>query len=100
MLPGVLALGTATVLSQFLAAIGVPRTLIVVWALALALVLGVGRLLIPHHAGAGAAVALSITYGALLLMVGLLVYRFREHEVGPAATLVQLDVSEAHGGTA
>jgi antigen flippase len=80
LLPGVLALGVASVLSQFLASIGVPRLLVGIWLVTLGIVLGVGRLLIPGHAGAGAAAALSIGYGALLLMVGALAYRRRTAE--------------------
>ena len=103
LLPGVFALGVASVLSQFLAAIGVPRLLVGIWIVTLGILLLVGRLLIPRHAGAGAAASLSIAYAALLTMVATLAYRHRHSEVGPPAAvfaLEQLDLPEEHGGTA
>jgi antigen flippase len=78
MLPGVLAIGLTTLLSQYLAAIGLPRATIVIWAVAVAVVLGLGRLFIPPHAGAGAAVALSVTYGLVFIAILGLAYHYRE----------------------
>ena len=105
LLPGVFALGLTTVLSQYLAAIGVPRLNVVVWAVALVAVLSLGRLLVPSHAGAGAAAALSITYWLVLAMVLALGLRHRRHApsaLEPAAVdrLQPLEVPEPHGGTA
>jgi antigen flippase len=69
MLPGVFAVGTTTILSQYLGAIGMPRAMVGIWAVALVVVLAMGRLLVPAHAGAGAAAALSTTYLLLLGMI-------------------------------
>lgn len=69
MLPGVFAVGTTTILSQYLGAIGMPKITVGIWAIALVVVVVVGRLLIPTHAGAGAAAALSVTYLLLLAMI-------------------------------
>lgn len=102
LLPGVFAVGTASVLSQYLAAIGVPRLLVAIWAATLVIVLAVGRILIPHHAGAGAAASLSLAYAALLAMIAALAYHHRHAETPSAIpiALEQLDLSESHGGTA
>jgi O-antigen/teichoic acid export membrane protein len=75
MLPGVVAFGVLTVLSQFLAALGMPKALVGIWGLAAAVALVLGRFLIaPYHA-VGAAATLSITYGLTLVLVGALVVR-------------------------
>jgi enterobacterial common antigen flippase len=102
MLPGVVALGGSTVFSQFLAAVGVPRTLVVAWLAALVCVFALGRLLIPRHAGAGAAVALSGTYCLLLVLVSALAYRHRQDPVGAArpAAISQLEVATEPQGAA
>jgi O-antigen/teichoic acid export membrane protein len=99
MLPGVFALGTTTVLSQYLAAIGVPRITIAVWVVALVSALGLGRLLIPSHAGAGAAVALSITYWILLVLVFATAIRYRDLEPSSALESQQpLELPEPSAG--
>lgn len=77
MLPGVFAIGTATIVSQYLAAVGMPRAMVTVWGAAVVLVFGLGRLLIPSHAGAGAAAALSATYGVVLVLLSGLAWRHR-----------------------
>jgi len=88
MLPGVACLGIVNVLSQYLAAEGIPRTLVSIWAGAAALVAILSLLLVPSHAGAGAAAALSVTYGGVLIAV--LVLARRRRPAG-AETGVQLD---------
>jgi O-antigen/teichoic acid export membrane protein len=70
MLPGVLLLGLTTILSQFLAARGIPRLQIAAWLLALAVQLTASCVLIPQYAGVGAAIAL--TLGTLVSFVSLL----------------------------
>lgn len=77
LLPGVVALGATSVMSQYLAAIGIPRIVLGVWALALAFVTVLGFFLIRRHGGAGAAVALSVTYVGVFALVLLLAHRFR-----------------------
>ncbi len=97
MLPGVVCLGAASVLSQFLSAEGLPRTLIAVWGVVLALLSSTSLLLIPDHAGAGAAAALSIAYAALLVGVVAVV---RRHGVLPTegGSPVRLDPEEIPPG--
>jgi antigen flippase len=68
LLPQVFLISVTTIVSQFLAAKGIPLSLIGVWALGLVIALLLGSLLIPVHRGEGAAVALSLTY---LLVFGL-----------------------------
>lgn len=86
MLPSVFALAVSAVLSQFLAAIGIPRPLLGVWAAAVAVVLGLSTVLIPDHGAAGAAASLSA--GSLTALVGIaatgFLYRNREPR-GPSA---------------
>jgi O-antigen/teichoic acid export membrane protein len=84
MLPGVLALGIATVFSQYVAALGIPRRLIVIWAVALAAMVGLGRGLIPHHGDTGAAAAYSSVYCLVLVLVFALAYSLRDRAAGPA----------------
>jgi enterobacterial common antigen flippase len=102
LLPGVFALGVSTVLSQYLAAIGIPRVLVGVWVVTLAAVLSLGAVLVPHHAGAGAAAALSCAYGGALLMIVCVAYRYRRSAEAPqdAVALQPIEVPESAGGTA
>lgn len=69
LLPGTVALGITSVLSQYLASVGIPRSLVAAWAIGVLMMLALGRLLVPAHGGVGAGIAFSITAGALLLMV-------------------------------
>lgn len=78
MLPGVFAIGTSTIVSQYLAAVGMPRSMVAIWGAAVVLVFVLGRLLIPAHAGAGAAAALSVTYGVVLVLLSGLAWRHRQ----------------------
>ncbi len=77
MLPSVFSLAVAAVLSQYLAAIGLPRPLLGVWAGAVAVVLGLSLALIPDHGAAGAAAALSIGHTAALVGVAITAYAYR-----------------------
>lgn len=69
MLPGVFFLSMSTVVSQYLAAIGFPKVLTGIWLIALVIVVTSSWFLIPLYSGAGAAIALSLTYGLLFLMI-------------------------------
>ncbi len=77
LLPGVVGLGVTSVVSQYLAAVGMPRIVIWVWLGDLVCAGLVGFLLIRRNGGVGAAEALSITYwiafGAMLAVS----YRYR-----------------------
>ncbi len=86
-LPSVFALSVASVLSQFLAAIGVPRALLAVWGGGAVLVLSLSAVLIPEHGAAGAAAALSIGNTAVLAGIAITGYVHRNAEPGGPAAL-------------
>jgi antigen flippase len=67
MLPGSLFLGTATIVSQYMAACGMPWRTFIPWIAAAVTLFGAAWYLIPHHEAAGAAGALSISYAVLLI---------------------------------
>jgi O-antigen/teichoic acid export membrane protein len=77
-LPGVALLSATTIVSQYLAAVGLPRALLLIWAVALALAVSLNLVLVPSFGAAGAAVALSVTYLALFVMVVWLAFQNRE----------------------
>lgn len=77
MLPSVISLAVAGVLSQFLAAIGLPRPLLGVWVGGVALVLVLSLALIPDHGAAGAAAALSLANTAILAGVAATAFAYR-----------------------
>lgn len=81
MLPGVVFLSATTIVSQYLGAVGLPRSLVAVWAAALLLVTALNLILASAFGAAGAAAALSMTYLALLAMVVGLALRHRERPV-------------------
>jgi O-antigen/teichoic acid export membrane protein len=94
MLPGVLCLAVANILSQYLAAEGIPRILLAVWGGGAALVVTLSLLLVPQHAGAGAAAALSVTYGFVLAAIFLVARRYRQ----TAGEAMRLDLEEIPPG--
>lgn len=77
MLPSVFALAVAGVLSQYLAAIGIPRPLLGVWIGGVTFVLALSLVLIPRHGAAGAAAALSLGNAAILAGVAATAYAYR-----------------------
>jgi O-antigen/teichoic acid export membrane protein len=86
MLPSVFSLAVAGVLSQYLAAIGLPRPLLAVWAAGVALVIALSVALIPDHGAAGAAAALSIGNTAVLGGIVVTAYLYRNAKPrGPRA---------------
>jgi enterobacterial common antigen flippase len=96
MLPGIACLGIASVLSQYLGAEGMPRIMVGIWFGAALLVGVLSLALVPKHAGAGAAAALSITYAVLL--AALVVASVRHHRARPGleslGSPIQLDLEE------
>ena len=82
MLPSVFSLAVAGVLSQYLAAIGIPRPLLGVWAGGAVLVLALSVALIPDHGAAGAAAALSIGNTVILGAVAVVAYAYRNAAPG------------------
>jgi len=94
MLPSVFSLAVASVLSQYLAAIGLPRPLLGVWGAGVALVLALSVALIPDHGAAGAAAALSIGNTAVLVGIAVTGYLYRDAKPrGPAELRPQADAS-------
>lgn len=77
MLPSVFALAVAGVLSQYLAAIGLPRPMIGVWVGGAAIVLAASLALVPSHGAAGAAAALSVGHTAVLCGIAATAYAYR-----------------------
>ncbi len=80
MLPGVFGLGMTTILLTYLGAIGMPRITVGIWAIGVIVTLVMGRLLIPNHAGAGAAATLSVTYCVVLVLIAGTVFYYRNAE--------------------
>lgn len=78
--PGLMALAVITILSQYLATVGLPRQLMALWV-SVALVHGfVARAVIPTHGAAGAMASLSFAYlVGLVLMVWLVVHSKGKH---------------------
>lgn len=74
MLPGSLFLGAATIVSQYMAASGMPWRTFLPWIAAGASLFVAAWYLIPRHAAAGAAGALSISYAVLLICMVLVAY--------------------------
>jgi O-antigen/teichoic acid export membrane protein len=81
MLPGVVALGITSVISQHLAAHGMPARMVAVWIATLVVVVGLGRALIPVHQDTGAAVAYSAAYVVLLVLMVAVAARHRGVDV-------------------
>lgn len=80
MLPGVVFVSVTTICSQYLAAIGLPRALLLVWAVALLALVSLNLVVTPALGAVGAAAALSSAYLLLLVLVGALAFRHREIE--------------------
>ena len=74
-LPGMIALSLTTILSQYLATLGMPFALIRIWLAGVAAELILAMWLIPIHGGAGAAMSLSAAYIIVLAMVWSLTIR-------------------------
>jgi len=78
LLPGVLFYSLITVLSQFIAADGMPYQIVIIWVIGLTTVLVLGYLYIPGQGAVGAALAQSIAYFVTFtLMFGLALSRRR-----------------------
>jgi enterobacterial common antigen flippase len=77
MLPGVVALGIAGVLSQYLAALGIPAALLGVWAAGVLVVVVVGLILVPEHGARGAGAAYSLASVCMLAGISTLAFSHR-----------------------
>lgn len=86
MLPGVVFVGVAGVFGQYLGAIGMPGSYVLVWAGSFAVLICSSLVLVPDRAGAGAAAALSGTYALYLAATFLLALHYhrlrRDEPVG------------------
>jgi O-antigen/teichoic acid export membrane protein len=77
LLPGVVALGMLAVVSQHLAAVGLPVELLGAWAGAFVLVAALGLAFVPTAGASGAALALSVGYCTLLVVALVIALRHR-----------------------
>lgn len=71
-MPGLLALSLISILSQYLAAVGIPVALIALWAIVTAVHGTLASVLIPVHGAAGAMASQSVGYVMALVLVILL----------------------------
>ncbi|MFP8835077.1 oligosaccharide flippase family protein [Hydrogenophaga sp. XSHU_21] len=77
-LPGLVALSVISVLSQYMATIGLPRALILLWATVATLQAAVAIWLIPEHGATGAMVSLSVAYVTGLMLMFSLIHRLKD----------------------
>lgn len=75
MLPGVLLVGVTAVVSQYLAAGGMPISVVVTWFGGVVMTAGLGRTLVHRYGAVGAGATLSITYGIILIVLVVLARR-------------------------
>ncbi len=83
LLPGIVLLAGTTILSQYLAARGLPVTLAGAWAIALLVGIAAGSILIPSAGGVGASMGLSIAYAVLFVLVSIVTIVERNRELLP-----------------
>jgi O-antigen/teichoic acid export membrane protein len=95
MLPGVVFLATASVLGQYLGAMGMPVAYLGVWALSLLVLVASSVLLIPQHAGAGAAASLTGACAVNLCATAGLAYWYH-HRHGDDPLGMALPDADAH----
>jgi antigen flippase len=69
LVPSAFFFGMTSIVSQYLAALGLPRSLLAVWAAATAVIVGAGAWLIPPGGAVGAAQALSLACAFLFVAV-------------------------------
>jgi O-antigen/teichoic acid export membrane protein len=90
MLPGVFFLGMSSIVSQYLAANGIPRRSIGIWAVAVLLQCLLGLWLIPLHGGVAAAATFSIVYAVnFALQLGLACSVAKQRYAAPPQTTIQ-----------
>lgn len=81
LLPGIFFLSIISIISQYLSALGCPVTLIFLWVLAFILVLVCGWFFIPLWQGSGAAMAISLSWFFLAILIGILAKYMYQHGV-------------------
>jgi len=75
MLPAIFLLGVTSVLSQYLAASGMPISVVATWAAGVGLTASLGPALIRRYAGVGAGITLSATYLVIFVVLFILSWR-------------------------
>jgi enterobacterial common antigen flippase len=75
MLPGILLVGVTTIISQYLAAGGMPVSVVATWFAGVALTAALGRVLVHRYGAVGAGMTLSVTYGMILIVLTVLAWR-------------------------
>lgn len=83
-LPSSFAIGLLSVVSQFLAAIGFPWTIVAIWAIGLAVEVLISVILVPEIGAIGAMIALSIAHVTIFLLAWSLAYRLQRAVPHPA----------------
>lgn len=71
-LPGIFALSLTSILSQYLASVGIPFSLVFIWMVGLVVELFLAIRLIPNYGGVGAMLSLSLAYLVILCLVWVL----------------------------
>jgi antigen flippase len=86
MLPGVLLVGVTAIVSQYLAASGMPVSVVVTWFGGVGLTAIMGRVLVHRYGAVGAGVTLSVTYGVILTVLSILTWRMAARSSQDVAT--------------
>lgn len=81
LLPGLWFLSVETILVQYLNGVGMPASILLAWASAVMLNLGLNAMWIPRWGATGAALASTVAYGMVTFGVALLVFRHRRWEL-------------------
>lgn len=85
MLPGVFALSLANIISQYLAAQGIPLTNVWAWLGGLIVLLTTGSYFIPQWGAVGAAACLSLTYTFMAVVLSMLAFKYSSLETQMSA---------------
>jgi len=80
MLPGVLLVGVTSIVSQYLAANGMPPSVVAVWFGGVALTAIMGRVLVFRYGAIGAGATLSLTYLVMLIALTTLAVRMAKRQ--------------------
>lgn len=80
LLPQVFFISTTSIVSQYLAAKGMPLTLLGVWVIGLATATVLGSVLIPLYRGEGAAAALSLAYVVIFALATTLAIAYQRDD--------------------
>lgn len=95
MLPGVFFLGVSTIISQYLAAVGFPTRTLVVWLVTTSCLFLFAGFLTPAYQAVGAAIALSLSYAILFVLISLAVvmHARREKSESPQPANISAETS-------